>query len=78
MKKTKTYNLPDTDKITSELNLADGRTIRSEIHTNVLILFDARNKCLNRARSQLLFVCLFVFLPLQPIVVVFSQPGIGL
>jgi hypothetical protein len=56
------------------------------IKTTIRIL-DGRSDCRMQASVRLfrrnsmsfsVFVCLFVFLVLQPIVVVFSQPGSGL
>jgi len=46
--------LPGNDKITAELNLAGGGTVRSEIHIKVVILFDTGKKCFDSASSQLM------------------------
>jgi hypothetical protein len=76
IKKLKRRKSPGTDQISAQLIKAGCRTIRSEIHK--LVNYIRRKEELPNELKEFIIVCLFVFLALQPTVVVFSQPSSGL
>ena len=54
--KLKGHKSPGIDQIPAKLIKAGGRTIRSEIHTLLLILYGKMRNCLRSGRSQSLYL----------------------